>query len=178
MELTTKRLLLRPFRPEDESQFMAFADDPLYRRFLGNNHPTAAQLVENNVLADREREPSWVIVLAGRAIGSIFLGVHAEDKAAELACMLSPEHWGQGIALEAGRAVVDYAFRELGLEKVYARAQANNDASRRAMEKGGMTQEGLLRSHRIDASGNRFDEVVFGVTRDGWERNTQPASDA
>jgi RimJ/RimL family protein N-acetyltransferase len=38
------------------------------------------------------------------------------------------------------------------------------------MEKGGMQQEGLLRSHRVDRSGARVDEVLYGITREDWER--------
>jgi RimJ/RimL family protein N-acetyltransferase len=172
-ELRTRRLLLRRFREDDLEAFASFADDEAYRRFLGSGHPSAAQLVANNVAVDWEREPSWAILLDGRVVGSIFLGVHMDDATGELACLLAPDVWGQGIAVEAGRAVTDYAFGVLKLDKVWARAEANNAASRRAMEKGGMRQEGLLRSHRTDRSGNRVDEVVFGLTRDDWRAANQ-----
>ncbi len=165
MELRTSRLLLRPFQPGDADAFAAFADDPAYRRYLGPDHPSPQQLVENNVAADRAREPSWVICMEGAVVGSIFLGVQPADRTAELACLLSPGVWGQGVAGEAGRAVVDFAFELMGMEKVFARAEAGNAASRRAMEKAGMRQEGLLRSHR----GDRVDEVVYGLTRDDWQ---------
>jgi len=167
-ELRTQRLLLRPFRPEDADAFVAFADDPAYRRFLAPGHPTAAQLVANNVTVDRERAPSWAVCLDGQVVGSIFLGIHSEDRLAELACLLSPALWGQGIVLEAGRAVLQYAFGELRIDKVFARADAANAASRRVMEKAGMQQEGLLRAHRLDRSGARVDEVIYGLTRDEW----------
>jgi aminoglycoside 6'-N-acetyltransferase len=169
MELHTSRLLLRPFRSEDIDAFRAFADHPGYRRYLGPNHPTAEQLVANNVSVDWERAPSWVIEFDRRAVGSIFLGIQQEDSLAELACLLAPDVWGQGIAIEAGRAVLAYAFGERGLYKVFARADAGNAASCRAMEKAGMRKEGVLRAHRADAHGTRVDEVMYGLTRDEWQ---------
>lgn len=174
MELRSARLLLRPFRADDQEQFSAFVDDPAYRRFLGPNHPNAEQLVANNVAVDWQREHSWVICLDGDVVGSIFLGVDLGDQIAELACLLSPSIWGQDIAGEASRAVVDYAFGKLDyVGKVFARAAADNAASRRAMEKAGMLQEGLLRAHRLDVQGNRVDEVLYGFTREDWAVRTE-----
>lgn len=169
MELQTKRLLLRPFRPEDAAAFEAFANGAGYRRFLGSNHPDAAALVSNNLAIDWERELSWVVCLEGEVVGSIFLGIQKGDGIAELACLLSPDVWGRGIAGEAGRAVVDHAFGHLGVHKVFARAQGENAASRRAMEKAGWRLEGVLREHRADVSGNRVDEVIYGFTRADWQ---------
>lgn len=169
MELHTKRLLLRPFRPEDAAAFESFADSTSYRQFLGANHPDAAALVSNNLAIDWQRELSWVVCLDGEIVGSIFLGITNEDSLAELACLLSPAVWGRGIAGEAGRAVVEHAFGRLGLHKVFARAQGDNAASRRAMEKAGWKLEGVLREHRADTSGNRVDEVIYGMTRAEWQ---------
>ena len=168
MELQTDRLLLRRFRIEDAEQFASFADDAAYRRHLGPNHPSSAQLVANNVNADADREPSWVILLDGQVVGSIFLGVQQDDGIAELACLLAPAAWGQGIAIEAGRAVIAHAFTDLALDKIFARTEAANAKSRRAMEKSGMRQEAVLASHRRTASGDRVDEVIYAVTRDEW----------
>jgi RimJ/RimL family protein N-acetyltransferase len=170
MELHTSRLLLRPFRPEDADAFRAFADDPGYRRYLGPNHPSAEQFVANNLSVDWERAPSWVVSLDGRVVGSIFLGVQQEDSLAELACLLAPDVWGQGIAIEAGRAVLAYAFGERALYKVFARADAGNAASCRATEKAGMRKEAVLRAHRVATDGGRVDEVIYGLTRDEWEQ--------
>jgi len=169
VELRTARLLLRPFRADDEAAFAAFVDDPRYRRHLGPSHPGgAAVFVAHNVAVDWEREPSWVICIDDAPVGSIFLGVQPDDALAELACLLAPSAWGKGIAIEAGRAVVDYAFAALGLYKVFARAAAPNAASRRAMEKAGMREEALLRSHRVDALGARVDEAICSIRRDEW----------
>jgi RimJ/RimL family protein N-acetyltransferase len=169
-ELRTERLLLRPFAYSDLPAFESFASDPAYRRYLGRGHPMPRAFVEHNASVDWEKEPSWVIVRDGAVVGSIFLGIDARDRLAEVACLLAPASWGQGIAGEAGRAVVDYAFERLDIEKIVARADATNAASRRAMENSGMKQEGLLRAHRVTADGERADEVVYGLLRSEWFR--------
>ena len=56
----------------------------------------------------------------------------------ELGYRLRREVWGQGYATEGSRALVDKAFGELGVERVYASTMAVNVASRRVMEKAGM----------------------------------------
>jgi RimJ/RimL family protein N-acetyltransferase len=169
VKLRTARLQLRPFRPDDLDAFGAFAGDPAYRRYLGPEHPQPEQFIANNVSIDWKREHSWVIVIGGEIAGSIFLGLDKADLTAEIACLLAPAAWGRGIAGEAGRAVVDYAFGALGAGKVFARADAANAASRRAMEKAGMVLEGVLRSHRVSAAGERVDEAIYGITREDWQ---------
>ena len=58
--------------------------------------------------------------------------------------------WGQGIATEAGRAVLDYAFRELQLDPIVAVADPDNHASRRVLEKLGLRSQGRARHYGQD----------------------------
>ena len=140
--LATERLILRQFRRDDAPDVNSFADDPDYRRYLGEDHPSAADFLANNVDGDWHRAPSWAIELDGRVVGGVFLGIDAASRRAELACLIAPAHWRAGIALEACRVVVDSAFA-IGLVQVWARADADNAASIGAMKRLGM--------HRDDA---------------------------
>ena len=167
-QLTTPRLLLRPFRPDDRDAFARFVADPAYRRYLGPEHPALDEFMANNLAIDWQREHSWVICMTGQVVGSIFLGVDALDLTAEIACLLAPSAWGQGIAGEAGRALADYAFTKLNVRKVHARADASNAASRRAMDKAGMRPEDAV-PNDSDAASERVDEVAYTLTRERWE---------
>ena len=167
-DIRTRRLLLRPFREDDADAFEAFASEPGYRRYLGPHHPTPGEFVANSLKVDWESALSWVVCLDDVPVGSIFLGIDPNERFAELACMLAPSVWRNHMASEAGEAVVAYAFETLHLEKVVARAAGGNLASRRATEKAGMIQEGLLRAHRIHHDGHRVDEVLYGLTIDRW----------
>ncbi|MEJ2207989.1 MAG: GNAT family N-acetyltransferase [Anaerolineae bacterium] len=57
--------------------------------------------------------------------------------------LLKAPYWGQGLATEAAAAVLDYAFRDLRLAQVDAATAFDNLASKRVMEKIGMTYLGL-----------------------------------
>ena len=100
-------------------------------------------------------------------IGGISLFESEQHRRAALGYWVAIELWGRGYATEAVRAVVDYGFRGLALNRVYAECHGDNPASRRVLEKAGMTFEGRLRRHsfRVD----RFaDKLLFGVLRDEW----------
>jgi RimJ/RimL family protein N-acetyltransferase len=71
-------------------------------------------------------------------------------------------YWGNGYATEAGRAVLDHGFGELGLNRVYAHCFARNPASRRVLEKLGMRHEGTRRRHTLKW-GEYLDEEEFGI---------------
>lgn len=54
------------------------------------------------------------------------------------------------------------------LNRVHARADANNVGSQRVMEKVGMVREGVLRANRVER-GETVDEAVFSVLRPEWK---------
>ena len=70
---------------------------------------------------------------------------------------------------EAVTAVVGWGFDELGLQKVYSRADVENVGSWRVMEKIGMTREGTLRSQGVNR-GVRQDYHYYGILRTEWKR--------
>ena len=138
--LRTGRLRLRPFRRNDVAAFEAFAAGETYRRFLGD-HPAPDQFVANNIDVDG----AWVIELAGRVVGSIFLGD-------EIACLLDPAVHRMGIAVEAARAVIRDGFDRRGYQVIVARADEANVASLRAMTRLGFVaaDDGTHRLRRVD----------------------------
>lgn len=69
---------------------------------------------------------------------------------ATLAFYLAPEYWNQGLATEAGRAFIEYGFRELGLKRIVAGASVKNIASNRVLKRIGME---WVRSGGVDSEG-------------------------
>lgn len=57
--------------------------------------------------------------------------------------LLKANHWGKGLATEAARAVLRYTFNKIGLANIHGGAALENIASKRVMEKIGMTHMGL-----------------------------------
>ena len=74
-----------------------------------------------------------------------FTSFSYDHNSAEIGYVLNPAYWGQGIAAEAVRAVLDVGFIKLNLHRIEARFMMGNDRSRRVMEKSGMTFEGFQR---------------------------------
>ena len=60
----------------------------------------------------------------------------------ELGYTLARAVWGRGYATELGRALIEYAFTELGVPRVVAQVEPANHASRKVLAKLGMTERG------------------------------------
>ena len=58
-----------------------------------------------------------------------------EDQVYEMGFHLRPMYWGQGLAVEAGRAIIAYAFETLGAKGLFAGHHPANAASRRVLDK-------------------------------------------
>jgi RimJ/RimL family protein N-acetyltransferase len=171
--LTTPRLLLRPFKPTDIDDLLAFAHDPEVGRFLPFSYPQpflrrhAEELVARLVREPWEKHPYFAIVLNSHVIGRVDLTVDAIHNAALLGYALGREHWGKGYMQEAVKAVFDWAFQSLKLGKIWADVDAENVRSWRVMEKLGMKREALLRSHRVLRS-ERRDIYMYGILWEEW----------
>lgn len=148
--LTSERLVLRPWRPEDREPFAALNADPEVMRFF----PAVLSRTESDAVADRiEAHFSrygygfWAVEIRGGApfVGFTGLAEVTFDvpfaPATEVGWRLAREHWGRGYATEAGHAALRYAFETLGREEVVAFAVAGNARSRAVMERLGMTHD-------------------------------------
>ena len=168
-ELRTERLLLRPFSLSDVDDVLEYGSDPEWAAFY--DHPydigEAEDMVARAVLTSWDEHPWFALELDGRVIGMAVLSLERRD-IANLGYDVAKPHWGKGLAPEAARAVVDWAFRELGLSNVTAYADARNRQSWRVMEKLGMTREGLMRRRQGRES------VAYGVLREDWRSDDGP----
>jgi [ribosomal protein S5]-alanine N-acetyltransferase len=150
MELTTRRLHLRPFVLADHATIHAIYADPDVMRFVGHGaHRTMAEtatalrtygdVLERrgySFLAVTERE-SGVLIGDG---GLHPLGGVGPD--VELGYTLARSAWGKGYATELGQALIEYAFTVLRVPRVVAQVEPANAASRNVLTKLGMTERG------------------------------------
>ena len=83
----------------------------------------------------------WAVARRGteRVIGACGYWFFHEPPELELLYLVSEPEWGQGIAAEAARAVMEYGFTTLAFERIQASTDAPNVASVRVMEKLGMS---------------------------------------
>jgi RimJ/RimL family protein N-acetyltransferase len=148
--LETRRLVLRRFTPADAPLLFELDSDPEVRRFLLSG-PTPMEQIEREVLprflAYYQQKPPRGFWAAHLLETSTFAGwFHLRpDRFApgemELGYRLRRAVWGQGLATEGSRALLEKAFGPWAYAKVSARTLVVNRASRRVMEKLGMLYE-------------------------------------
>jgi RimJ/RimL family protein N-acetyltransferase len=148
--LTTERLLLRRWRASDIQPFRDLNADPRVMEFMPE--PLPPQL-SDNLIARIERhfdEHGFGLFAAELRADQTFLGFIGLSvppfeapfmPAVEIGWRLAANYWGHGLATEGARAVVRYAFEDLGLPGLVSFTIPQSLRSRRLMEKLGMTHD-------------------------------------
>ena len=152
--LETEHLLLRRMKIEDVDDMFAYACSADVTRYLTwNPHADRSYTREYLTYVQKQYEDGefydWAITKSDdkKMIGTCgFTRFDFNSNFAEVGYVLNPEYWGQGYATEALKAVIKFGFENLALRRIEARHIEGNIASRRVMERVGMTYEGTLRS--------------------------------
>lgn len=177
-ELATARLVLRELRASDAAAVAAGAGDRrVAQHLIQVPSPYPIALARRWVMHRIEwwslgRGVTFAVTLSGEPdmlLGTVSLRCYVRDHRAELGYWLAAPAWGHGFATEATQAAVDFAFRGLGLARVYAQVLAGNRASLGVLDKLGMVNEGVKRRH-IHKARRLHDVVLYGLLRDEWSR--------
>ena len=141
----TARLTLVPFSLDDVDALHRLWTDPDVRRYLWDDvvisRDRAEETVRNSIeSAGRSGAGLWVARsrTGAELVGFCGLMLRAGETAPELMYGLAKPWWGRGLATEASRAALEYAFSVLGAERVTAVTDPPNVASVRVMERLGM----------------------------------------
>jgi RimJ/RimL family protein N-acetyltransferase len=175
--LTTHRLTLRPFTPDDAARVNDLLATPeIADTTLNIAHPypegAAERWIASHVTAAADGTGwTWAIALrdGGELIGAIGLGVVAAHRRGSLGYWLGVPFWNHGYMSEAARRVVAFGFEELGLHRIDAQCMTRNAASARVMERAGMTYEGTARDYIVKHG--RFEDIAsYAVIREEGDR--------
>jgi RimJ/RimL family protein N-acetyltransferase len=175
--ISTPRLVLRPWRDDDLAPFAALNADPVVMEYF----PAPLGRAESDALVARFREHAvehgyapWAVEVRGGAPFVGYVGLLRPRFEArftpcvEIGWRLARAHWGRGYATEGARAVLDDAFRRLGLDEVVSFTTAANLRSRAVMERLGMTRAPDDDfDHPIFPPGHRLRRHVLYRTRPG-----------
>lgn len=109
------------------------------------------------------------LLVDDRPIGTIGLeDIHLTDGRAEFGIAIGEKsEWGKGFGTDALRAICDFGFGELRLERIGLFVYAGNERGRRSYEKAGFTHEGTLRRAHF-ARGEHHDVHAMSLLRDEW----------
>lgn len=148
--LTTARLAIRRFRPEDAADLFEYLSDPQIYRFEPGEPIDRAQ-AQQRATDMAASSDFWAIELAatGKVIGQLYFQQvdPAEHLTCELGYILNPAYHGQGYGSEAAGALVQHALTAGGMHRVVAHCNPENSASWKLLEKIGFRREGLLRQN-------------------------------
>lgn len=177
--LTTERLLLRPWRAADLPAFAAMnADAEVMRHFPECMSREDSDLLAARILNhfDAHNFGQWIVE---RRDDGAFIGVlglqwvsfeAAFTPAVEIGWRLNTAYWRQGYALEAARAVLDFAFQTLALEEVLAFTVPANLPSQGLMQRLGMRRDvqGDFEHPRLPEGHALRPHVLYRLSRENW----------
>lgn len=172
--LTTARLVLRQLRADDAAAlFPVLSDAELMTWWSSGAHQSLAETVDYVArnAAEGQGWLCWAITIDGddAALGWVIL-MDGKPGVGEIGYILHRDKWGGGIAREAVGRVVDHAFGDLGLRRIFADTDPENSGSIALLEHLGFQHEGRLRGEWLTHIGVR-DSLILGLLREEWSRS-------
>jgi RimJ/RimL family protein N-acetyltransferase len=180
--ISGNRVRLRPIEREDLPRYVRWFADPEFRSLIAAYKPfspdqeerwfeqnsTAGDLQAWSIEAQIGRDPSdsserWV------HIGSCgFHQINWRNRSGEVGIIIGEKNcWGRGFGTEALRALLEWGFGTLNLNRIYLRVFADNLRAIRSYEKLGFELEGRMRQDDFRDGAYR-DTLLMGLLREEW----------
>ncbi|MEZ5428701.1 MAG: GNAT family N-acetyltransferase [Pyrinomonadaceae bacterium] len=154
--LETPRLVLRTYLDEDLDDFHAIRSDPVIRRYYPPHFSPpekSPEILHRHLVRWRENgfgEFGAFEKASGKLIG--YCGLQNLDGGDEIEIYYgyAQTAWGKGFATEAAAAVLEFGFREAGLEEIVAVTHPENIASQNVLQKIGLRFEKEIICYRMN----------------------------
>lgn len=161
-KIETERLFLRPLAVSDAKDVFEWVSDPIVNRFMPYSVYENISQVEEwlSSLADEENEFAFCLKETGKVIGSGSITFNPERNAYELGYNINRAFWGCGYATEAAKAMIQWAYQELGARDFCANHAKANTASGNVIKKCGLQFDHYGQYSRFDGS-ETFDAVCY-----------------
>ena len=165
---------LRPWSASDLSSLVKYGDNPKIAQNLtdGFPHPYTEESGRNFLeMVSKTNDLILCIEIDGEAVGSV--GIHLKKdvhrKNAEIGYWLAEPFWGQGIISRVIPQMVEKAFGQFDIERIYAGVYGRNMASQRVLQKAGFQVE--VTFEKTIFKNEKFEnEVVLAIRREQWEK--------
>ena len=80
-------------------------------------------------------------------IGNVgLMNISPKHMTAELGYFIDPNYWGKGYATEACAKIIELAFEQLALNRIYAKTLTSNTSSIKVLDKNGFSFEGMFKN--------------------------------
>jgi [ribosomal protein S5]-alanine N-acetyltransferase len=147
--LTTERLSLRRFTPDDLDWLAELYRDPDVTRYLGGvkDRAKASEMLNTRILQYYDEHPGlgvWVTVerATGTRLGFHLLNHIRGESIIQIGFTLAKTAWGKGFGTEMAHAVLRYGFVDRNLPRIAGMASLQNHASQRVLTKIGLERKG------------------------------------
>ncbi len=171
--IVTDRLIIRKFRPDDWQDLYEYLSDKEVVRFEPYDVFTKEQ-ARDEASKRSGNDAFYAVCLKDndKLIGNLYLGKGDFDTW-ELGYVFNRTYQGQGFAAESSRALLDFAFVNLGARRVVAMCNPENSHSWKLLERLHMRREALLLKNiyfKRDEVGERIwlDTYEYAILKDEW----------
>ena len=175
LTLNTRRLLLRPLRGSDADALLGLFSDPKVMRYWST--PPWKSIDQARSMIDRDGKAmaagEHVRLGLERTEDGVLIGtctlfaISEQCRRAEVGYAMASHAWGKAYMDEALRALLNYGFSELKLNRVEADIDPRNEASARSLERLGFKKEGYLRERWI-VGDEVSDTALYGLLHRDW----------
>ena len=170
--LETERLILRQVMEKDVEQLFEILSDAEVAKFdyfypVTSKDEVFKFIERYEQELEENEEITWGIISreTNKLIGTCCIGDFDEGaRRAEIGYDIAQVEWGKGYATEALRAVIDFGFKVMNLNRIEATITPGNNASVRVLRKLNFVQEGIVRERDL-IKGKLEDGIIMAVLK-------------
>jgi RimJ/RimL family protein N-acetyltransferase len=171
-----ERVLLRDATPSDVEARQRLGRHAEIERMFGAEHPVSGALTQRGAefwlsRLGSEGTIEWVVENEGSLLGTARLHSFDEASARYAVGFLDPARLGKGYGTEVTELVLEYAFGEVGLERVTLAVLGFNERAIRCYRHSGFREVGRIPEAAV-IDGQRFEDIVMAVTADEFRRRS------
>lgn len=179
--IETERLLLRELEYTDKNDLFEMDSDPEVHLFIENNPVKSIDEITKVIeMLKKQYEENgiarWAVVdkSTNECVGWSGLKYFSEplndhNNFYELGYRFKKKHWGKGFATESSRAILDYGFKNLNIDSIFAIVDPENENSKKVL-----TKLGFDFQETFDYEGDSID--WFELRKTNWEKKNRTAN--
>ena len=159
MELESKRLRIRHFKPSDAAELFRLNSNPEVMRYIGETVKTEKECEDTieRVLNYYDENPGFGVYVAELKDSREFIGLCMlksleKSEHIEVGYRLHPEYWNKGYASEITACLLDYGFKTMHLKEIVGITDFGNIASQKVLMKNGLTFSHIANYYDTDVN--------------------------
>ena len=165
------KVSIRKFEKKDISDKVRWINDPRNNKYLHYDLPLNVLKTEEWFEKNKNRTERYdaIIEVDGISVGLVgLLSIDKKNRKAEYYIAIGEVLFkGKGVALQATKKILEYAFEELYLQRVYLYTETENIAAQRLFHKIGFRKEGCIKND-LFSKGHWVDRFVYGMTKSDY----------